>query len=349
MSLEHIVPQCLGGAYIPNILKTRRVCKKCNNNLGQFVDASFAKNSIVFSHLQRIDRAFYTPTGSNGVALTYIGIIGLRLKGMKKDDVCEFYGYVGGNPRTVKTSNTRAYFFFSDKSQEDMRCVLLSFRDAFKGRKVKKICGTPIVDRGNIPSWFTPPTQRDKDRIEAITGPSNDLAQLEVQQSFNVNFDIRFAAKLALGIGFCLFGDKALLGAYATDLKKAIWLREEDPTPSVQGKGFLTAPNSNKKFVELTGHPHAVTLLIIQTIEGVSYHLNIAQGLSGSMLCVKTALLTEKDRQKVNHGLVFIMFRQLKKTIQMSRLEFISHKNGTLPHPELSRIEAEISQNPYAR
>ncbi|MGZ5027986.1 MAG: HNH endonuclease [Methylobacter sp.] len=42
-SLEHIIPQSLGGAAAPDYFKTRKVCSTCNNNLGLFVDASFEK------------------------------------------------------------------------------------------------------------------------------------------------------------------------------------------------------------------------------------------------------------------------------------------------------------------
>ena len=60
-SLEHILPQFLGGASAPQILKTRSVCKRCNNNLGLFVDASVAKNFLVFGYLNSIHRTYYDP------------------------------------------------------------------------------------------------------------------------------------------------------------------------------------------------------------------------------------------------------------------------------------------------
>lgn len=50
-TLEHAIPQSLGGAHAPDRLKLRNVCKKCNNDLGAFVDASFAKSWFVTNGL----------------------------------------------------------------------------------------------------------------------------------------------------------------------------------------------------------------------------------------------------------------------------------------------------------
>jgi len=52
-SLEHIIPQFLGGVSAPDKFKTRDVCKTCNSNLGLFVDASFEKNFLVYNILHR--------------------------------------------------------------------------------------------------------------------------------------------------------------------------------------------------------------------------------------------------------------------------------------------------------
>ena len=44
-SLEHVIPQFLGGAYAPDQMKTKDVCRKCNSDLGLFVDAAFEKTN----------------------------------------------------------------------------------------------------------------------------------------------------------------------------------------------------------------------------------------------------------------------------------------------------------------
>lgn len=52
-TLEHVIPQFLGGAYTPESFKIRDVCKNCNNNLGLFVDAGFEKNWLVSNNLRQ--------------------------------------------------------------------------------------------------------------------------------------------------------------------------------------------------------------------------------------------------------------------------------------------------------
>ncbi|MBB6589816.1 HNH endonuclease, partial [Ralstonia solanacearum] len=40
-SLEHVLPQCLGGDFAPKELQTQQCCKRCNSLLGRYVDRTF--------------------------------------------------------------------------------------------------------------------------------------------------------------------------------------------------------------------------------------------------------------------------------------------------------------------
>ncbi len=50
-SLEHIWPSGLGGNYAPDFFRTDKVCKKCNNIAGLFVDAEFQKSQPISAEL----------------------------------------------------------------------------------------------------------------------------------------------------------------------------------------------------------------------------------------------------------------------------------------------------------
>jgi len=138
-SLEHIIPQFLGGAYAPDKFKTRNVCKTCNSNLGLFVDASFEKNFLVYNHLNEAAYAFFDPGNPSGLPLTCMENSDLSPPEMNDTEVCELwlgplgeqvfwirpkderlYWYSGGNPRTVKEVNNRAYFLFSERSTKNI-------------------------------------------------------------------------------------------------------------------------------------------------------------------------------------------------------------------------------------
>ena len=136
-SLEHIIPQCLGGAHAPVNFKTRDVCARCNNNLGLFVDASFEKDYLVYNELLTSAYAFFDPEKPTGLPLHCMGkITDIEPLNIKSNEICEFwvgplgeqvfwirpddekmYWYSGGNPREVKSKDTRAYFMFSNDLQ----------------------------------------------------------------------------------------------------------------------------------------------------------------------------------------------------------------------------------------
>ncbi|WP_426893168.1 HNH endonuclease, partial [Serratia bockelmannii] len=45
--LEHAIPQFMGGEFATQQYMLRIVCMQCNNRLGLFVDASYAKSCFV--------------------------------------------------------------------------------------------------------------------------------------------------------------------------------------------------------------------------------------------------------------------------------------------------------------
>ena len=67
-SVEHVIPQFLGGAYAPDQFKTRLVCRRCNNNLGLFVDAAFGKDWIVSNNLAHLAREAYLCEGETSTS-----------------------------------------------------------------------------------------------------------------------------------------------------------------------------------------------------------------------------------------------------------------------------------------
>jgi|GEM_PF-492831 len=368
MTLEHVIPQALGGKYAPAWLKTH-VCKRCNNNLGLFVDASFVKSNLISSALQLATMACYNPKHPISIPLACLGETSAILPGMQKNEVCEFflgpkgenvywvrpkderlYWYTGGNPRTTKDTPTRAYFFFSDRTNEDERASLLCFRDAFKNKqkRVRKVCGTEVEGIELKQFGFSKPDKLDQKRIAKLTQPFSDEWSFKIRQSMNMDFDVRFMAKLARGVAFCLFGNKALTGDYANEISKGIAYQPGSPPPEMLGSGILNQLNLDIKYVRLIGHPTGVTLALIQASEGIVLNLNIAGRFNSTILCAEDAILTPEDRLKISEGVIFVMFRPLQKTIELSLPTYIAHKINAHTNLELASIEKAISQNPYS-
>lgn len=130
-SLEHVIPQFLGGNFVSDKFKTRRVCKTCNNNLGLFVDAAFEKDWLIFNYLNTEAYAFFNPNKPIPLPLQCMGISELKPPYISEEDLCEYwlgplgeqvfwirpdderlYWYSGGNPRTVKKQKLEHILYF---------------------------------------------------------------------------------------------------------------------------------------------------------------------------------------------------------------------------------------------
>ncbi len=175
-TLEHVISQFLGGAQAPDDLKTRNVCGTCNSNLGLFVDASFEKDFLVFNELNEAAYLFFDPHAPTSLPLRNMGVSDLSPPKMKEGEICEcwigplgeqiywirpsderMYWYSGGNPRTVKSVKTRAYFIWSERSQKKPIITWLSFKDAFNGRKVRKVSCTSVKGANLAEIGFSEP------------------------------------------------------------------------------------------------------------------------------------------------------------------------------------------------
>jgi hypothetical protein len=88
-TLEHAIPRALGGAHVPDRYKLRNVCKKCNNDLGSFVDASFAKSWFVTNALAMAAHKLYDGTNEVPLPLTCMGPIDVADLQMPNDYVAE--------------------------------------------------------------------------------------------------------------------------------------------------------------------------------------------------------------------------------------------------------------------
>jgi len=255
-TLEHIIPQFLGGAQSPDELKTRDVCGTCNNNLGLFVDASFEKDFLVFNCLNENSYAFFDPENPIGLPLRCMGVPDLIPPKIKDDEICEYwlgpleeqifwirpkddrmYWYSGGNPRTVKKIKSRAYFMFSERSKKNPLISWLAFKDAFPGRKVKRIMCTTVDGADPATIGFSEGDEIDNIRIQYLNVESSRDLTRKCKLSLYELYDTRFMAKLALGLAHVLFGNKIRDAEYSKELYKALWYKEGDEMPNVNGSG----------------------------------------------------------------------------------------------------------------
>lgn len=355
-TLEHVIPQFLGGSKAPDYLKTRDVCKTCNSNLGLFVDASFEKDFLVFNELNEAAYSFFDPNNPTPLPLRNMGITDLNPPEMREDEICEcwlgplgeqvywirpsderMYWYSGGNPRTVKKVKTRAYFIWAERSLKNPLITWLSFGEAFKGRNVRKISCTQLSGVHLAEIGFSEPDALDFKRIEYFINQCSNGQKRHNNLSMYLFYDVRFMAKLAIGLGHILFGEQFDKAEYSQELYKALWYKEGDQKPRIVGQNNLGQSNDFLK--KECGIKHGVTITILTTAEYVALNLNISRKMNWGIGIAKTEDVKDLLGKDLLHGLSIILFKTLGESVSISLIDLIAHNLGNITNKDLQRIE----------
>lgn len=354
-SLEHVIPQCLGGALAPDVFKTRDVCKKCNNDLGLFVDASFEKSWFVSTQLQENARLQFNPAHPKALPLVCMGPCELKVPALKTEEVCEswlgpfgeqiywlrpadenLYWYNGGNPRTTKTIESRAYFLFSINSVKNFGLTWLSFEKAFVGRRVRKIMCTQVLGANPKSIGFSDPDQLDEERIKFFTEQLPARPPIKVNLSIYTKYDLRFMAKLAIGLSHCLHENSEISEGYASELHKALWYKANDELPSIEGSTSFST-EIDLKFSDIVGIKGAIVLLITKIPNGTVANLNLGPRLNWS---IKISEHLIEPAHSLDQAIV--IFSEIGKIFKMSFQDYIAIKAKSLYHAELDEISRQI-------
>ncbi len=355
-TLEHVISQFLGGAQAPDHLKTRDVCGACNSNLGLFVDASFEKDFLVHSMLSEAAYSFFNPDRPTPLPLRCMGISDLEPPEMKEDEVCELwigplgeqiywvrpsdermYWYSGGNPMTTKRVSTRAYFLWSERSQKNPIITWLSFGDAFRGRKVRKVSCTEVERADLSEIGFSEADDLDLMRIAYFNGMCSQEHTREARVSMYLRYDVRYMAKLAIGIGHALFGETFDNSRHAGELHKALWYREGHPEPEVPSQSALR--HENDSLTSACGFNNAVTLTIIPAGQHLALNLNLSRKMNWNIALAEIEDIRELMGEDMRHGTCVILFKTLGKGVSISLPELIAHNHNIVTHQDLAEAE----------
>jgi hypothetical protein len=169
----------------------------------------------------------------------------------------------------------------------------------------------------------------------------------------NMSFDHRFLAKLALGIGYCLFGNKALESEYGKELRKGLWHRElisdqpdDSPDiPTIRGTTLL-GHEQNAALTEFIGESHAVSLIIMQSPpEGIAVKLNFGKESSWTVMCASYEGLENSDLDWLGAGKAILLYKHLQKGFCLNLPDFMAYKLGHFHHAELNTINEQINKH----
>lgn len=348
MTLEHAIPQCLGGSQAPSRFKVRAACRTCNNALGLYVDARFEKSAITTYALAEATRSLAETDPSVIPVLHCVGSLELSTPEMLESEVCEwwmgpqgehaflirpqaeddFEGYLGGNPIVLKqiAANARVYFFFTASGDHNRSLTL--FKNAFKRKKVRKVLGTEVSGIDILQLGFSAPNEGDQAAIEYFWKVAFGPAGVRGRVPFSNDFDTRFMCKLALAVGYCELGESYLESDYAKCLHRGLWYRGEGELPDTLGARPFNSPQ-DKELAMFSCDPGAVSLLTVLTDGHLFAVLNIHQKHTWRMVVAKQSELPNLDFERFSEGKLVMLFGPANRSYEAGFPDYLAKRLAT--------------------
>ncbi|ANH74872.1 HNH endonuclease family protein [Ralstonia insidiosa] len=371
-SLEHVLPQCLGGDFAPKELQTQHCCKGCNSLLGRYVDRIFRRNWFISNFLAISGHAYLESDTPRPIPLVYLGPTN-EFSSEADEDVCEvwlgpcgeqvlhfrprdasddFLGVAGGDPVRARKESSVAYVSLTTVEPFWLEVTLRSIVDHFKKyKKVRKfLLSTPGDDATRHAMerlGFDFPTRADsrfefiRDRVFA---PGR---QGSGKITWDVNFERRFLAKLALGLGVCSGGDRYVESSYADKLRAVLWRKDETAAaPELLGYSDMLASTSPKEpWQELISLPNAITLTTALSEQSFGYHLSLGgKHLGGLQISDDPDLFPRPDGEPASQP-VYVSVPSLNTVVTLPLHELIAHKTGNYRHPQLTWLESVAARS----
>ena len=353
-SLEHIFPDSLGGALCDMRFKTNSVCQRCNSICGIWVDAPVIKNWFSQNYDFDSAREFVDLKKGSTLPLMYMGIFEEL---SSEERICELWlgpcgdpiyhfrnkaderydSIVGGDFIDLKKNPGTAYLFIATDNMEWAKTVLFSFKDHFKYSK-RIACNLSVIGDLSNSDFFDSPSEKDKKTIEKLKLYRGQ--QHKTQFSTQVGFEQRFLCKLALGIGYNLFGEDYLQSNYALELKKGLWEKDPDKRSQlrIRGTSFNYDENDFTKLICYKS-AHLISLL------SVGDYLSLGFCLYGKIFS-QIAISDEKrfwaNLNDFSNGIVYLVFPQIKEFLGPYDMpSYLAHKTqNDFKIKELEAIES---------
>jgi hypothetical protein len=250
------------------------------------------------------------------------------------------YWYAGGSPIDAKTKPSVAYLFLTSSNPNRWQMGIASFLDAFKKKMTRKILCAEVLglSDGMAMPMFDIPTSEDKANILAIRKALTSGGRLNVRAAFHTQFDLRFISKMALGVGYSLFGSSYLITSEAKEARKGCWPKEDDP-PKLHGTPCLTN-GSDTTFSKISGYPSAVAIMIMRSGSSYAMSVTIDQKLPFIVQLAPSELSSKYIDPEL--GYVLLLFPALKQYVELTLVDFLAHKTRGMVHPVLDKIDEKL-------
>lgn len=348
-SLEHILPQSLGGALASDIFKTRHVCQRCNSIMGLFVDAPLVKNFFSQNDMAETSLHYVDLNKPRPLPLRYMGI--LRNFELDSKLTCELWmgphgGLVyhrrlradsrydtiaGGNPINNKKFGGEVYVF-AQHSDEYWNIVLLqSVMKTFKYSK--RISGN--IDLPNDEIYFQEPTLDESEflsNLQKIQGKVHN-GGLSIQ----IGFEQRFLCKFALAIGKNRLGERYLESSDAKALRNGLWAKtpKERNSYNLEFSDFFH--NREPEDTKFLAWPGVHTIVFYPTHERL---IAIIYLYGKNRMMVTISKEKKLWSASINQAEVYVLCPSLDKFSGPIRMEdMLAHRLGNHQIGALAEIE----------
>ncbi|UTY57396.1 HNH endonuclease [Massilia sp. erpn] len=357
-SLEHAIPQFMGGDSAPQHFHLSNVCATCNNRLGLFVDASYAKSWFLTNTFAMAARSLCTQVADPGIPLTYIGPVDIPNLEIPEEHIAESWigpsgetviwirkhdermnSYAGGNPISAKKAASVAYFFPVTNEELGFRLGWKSFQRAFAKRSARKIIGAQLVGSGDDSGadlaylMFDEPGDVDTRNVLAIRTAIGGGFPGKIPM--NLKFSQRFMCKMALAVGYGLFGGDFLLDNVALEARKGLWPNEEAGVSTIRGTDPLRMMNMPN--AALLGYPGAVVVLVMNVGNKWCLTVSVDEKMPFNIELGSDALASPHVSRE--EGYVLMLFPYLDKAFEMTLAELLVHRLGVIPNAQLQEID----------
>lgn len=358
-SQEHILPSSLVGMLEDNKHFTiSNVHEYCNNVAGLFIDAPAVRNWFVSQAIADNATNFVKIEDNPILPLRYMGIVEELKYGEK---ICELWiGPAGstiyhfhdpfpleglpamvGIPPSIKRKNIDfgfTFIFVTNDNEIWYPTIFYSFINAFKE-------SDKYLGNGNTPPGgaFSDIPKKLKDLHTSLKNISGKTHKAGLNLA--LDGEVRFLAKIALGIGYKLLGDDFANSESAKLLRGFMWAKDskEREVYPVHGTGFSNINKDENSMKELFGWEGGHVLSLTSVGGAIGLHITIYNTVTAT---IKIDDFKEEYKNIIGDGLCYIIVPGLRKVVgPMKQIHFLQHKlNMGRKNDELLEIELEMEK-----
>jgi hypothetical protein len=365
---EHIWPDALGGDSLDPFWRTEDVCKRCNNLSGLFVDGAFIKGMFGSSERAVGASEYIDVTKPDTVILPLYYCGQLKSTALASDEIAEYWAgpcganilhirpadmndqwasYTGGDPRAKDIAAGRAYMAIVSSHPFWLHVSFNSFKSHFKRARrtvtnvqlnppAAEYPGTYILDPDD------PTAARDMNVMDEVISAGKENRPLKASLVIKLDTGTRMLAKLALAVGYKLFGLQFLDSEYANTLRLGLWERDANKRKKypVYGTGYL----GQQPFRDLKGllnWPGGWLLFLKVSLGKLMFFILTPTGKAMSVMVTDSPVFLETLDESFTEGNAWLTIPSLSRSEGPIYLpSYLAHRAGVRRISVLKAIEA---------